>query len=58
MLGVTLIAEYRRIIVIKRISGRIIVIKRITGNYNACWYTGTKLSKRRSFSVHDGVTCE
>ena len=29
-----------------------------TGNDNECWYTGTKLNKRRSFSVHDGVACE
>jgi hypothetical protein len=24
-----------------------------TGNDNTCWYTGTKLNKRKSFSVHD-----
>jgi len=29
-----------------------------TGNDNACWYTGTKPNKRRSFSVHDSVECE
>jgi len=33
-------------------------MKNITGNDNACWYTGTKLNKSRSFLVHDGVTCE
>jgi len=25
------------------------------GNDNVCWYTGTKLNKLRSFSVHDSV---
>ena len=29
-----------------------------TGNDNTCWYTGTKLNKHRSLSVHDSVTCE
>jgi len=29
-----------------------------TGNDNACQYTGTKLNKRRSFLVHDGVAFE
>jgi len=29
-----------------------------TGNNNAYQYTGTKLNKRRSFLVHDGVRCE
>ena len=29
-----------------------------TGNDNACRYTGTKLNKRRSFSVCDGVVCD
>ena len=29
-----------------------------TGNDNSCRYTGTKLHKCRSFSVHDGVACE
>jgi hypothetical protein len=29
-----------------------------TGNDIACWFTGTKHNRRRSFSVHDGVKCE
>jgi hypothetical protein len=32
--------------------------ERHTGNDKACRYTGTKLNKRSSFSVHDGVAGE